>query len=65
MQDRETFDELYGYGEKILNELQRATNERDDELKTVRERHERLRKNLRGLLEDNASEEGDFFEHEF
>ena len=65
MQDRETFEELYHYGEKILNELRQASTQRNGELKSARERHERLRKNLRELLNENATEEGTFFEHEF
>ena len=51
MQDKETFDNLYCYGKKILDELQQATTEKNDELKAARERHEQLRKNLRELLD--------------
>ena len=55
--DKKTFDELFNYGNKILDKLQDAAAEKSAALESSKDRYKNLREDLQALLNRNVEEE--------
>ena len=51
--NKETVDEIFIIGEKILSELQEVSQKKSADLEKLNRRHENLRKNLQSVLNDS------------
>lgn len=55
--DKKTFDELFNYGNKILDKLQDVAAEKSAALESSKDRYKNLREDLQALLNRNVEEE--------
>ncbi len=55
--DKKTFDELFNYGNKILDKMQDAAAEKSAALESSKDRYKNLREDLQALLNRNVEEE--------
>ena len=53
--NKETVDEIFIIGEKILSELQEVSQKKSADLENLNRRYEKLRKNLKNVLNDSEN----------
>ena len=49
---KETMDELFSLGNKLLTELQNCTQKKSNDLEVANKRYENLRQKLQGILNE-------------
>ena len=50
--DKKILDELFQYGNRILTNLREASTEKSNALEKLQRRHEKLRRDLKNILEE-------------
>lgn len=50
--DKKILDELFQYGNHILTELKSASEKKSGDLENLKQRHEKLKQNLKNILEE-------------